>query len=124
MVYNKNVDYVAIGKRVKELRSKKVMSQEQLATCAEISITYLSNIENAHSKASLPTFIKIANALGCGVDSLLCDNIKGSRPLFEEQLGELLEDCSQDELKIIVGTVKGLKEQIRLVESVNQNKQE
>jgi transcriptional regulator with XRE-family HTH domain len=124
MVYNKNVDYVAIGKRVKELRSKKEMSQEQLATCAEISTTYLSNIENAHSKASLSTFIKIANALGCGVDALLCDNIKESRPLFEEQLGKLLEDCSQDELKIIVGTVKGLKEQIRAVESLSQNKQE
>jgi len=122
MVYNKNVDYVAIGKRVKEMRTKKDMSQEQLASCAEISSTYLSNIENAHSKASLPTFLKIANALDCGVDSLLCDNIRESRTLFEEQLGKLLEDCSQDELKIIIGTVKGLKEQIRAVESLNQRK--
>ena len=120
MVYNKDVDYKAIGKRVKELRSKKNMSQEQLAKSADISTTYLSNIENAHSKASLPTFLKIANALCCSVDSLLCDNIRESRQLFEVQLSTLLEDCSKEELKIIVGTIKSLKEQIRTVEFMNK----
>jgi transcriptional regulator with XRE-family HTH domain len=120
MIYNKDVDYAAIGKRVKELRAKKKMSQEQLAESADISTTYLSNIENAHSKASLPTFLKIANALNCGVDALLCDSIKESRHFFEEQLGTLLEDCSKEELKIIVGTLRGLKEQIRTVEILNK----
>jgi transcriptional regulator with XRE-family HTH domain len=119
-VYNKDVDYAAIGKRIKELRSNKNMSQGQLAESADISTTYLSNIENAHSKASLPTFLKIANALFCGVDSLLCDNIRESRQLFEEQLSTLLEDCSKEELKIIVGTIKSLKEQIRAVEFLNK----
>ena len=116
------VDYKAIGKRVRALRAKQDLSQEQLASKADITSVYLSNVENGHGKGSLPTFLKIANALSCGVDALLCDNINDSRQLFEEQLGNLLEDCSQDELKIIVGTVKGLKEQIRAVETLNQKK--
>jgi len=120
MANKHGIDYKAIGKRVKELRIKQGLSQEQLASRADITSVYLSNVENGHGKGSLPTFLKIANSLGCGVDALLCDNINESRQIFEEQLGKLLEDCSQDELKIIVGTIKGLKEQIRAVESLNQ----
>jgi len=116
MMYKKEVDYKAIGKRVRELRAKQDFSQEQLASKAELTSVYLSNVENGHGKGSLPTFLKIANALGCGVDALLCDNINDSRQIFEEQLGTLLSDCSDVELKFIVGTVKGLKEQIRTVE--------
>ena len=117
MMYKKEVDYKAIGKRVRELRIKQDLSQEQLAAKIEITSVYLSNVENGHGKGSLPTFLKIANALGCGVDALLRDNINDSRQIFEEQLGTLLVDCSYVELKVIVGTVKSLKEQIRAVEA-------
>ena len=116
-MYKKEINYKAIGKRVRELRAKQDLSQEQLAAKAEITSVYLSNVENGHSKASLPTFLKIANALECGVDALLCDNINDSRQIFEEELGKLLSDCSNTELKFIVGTVKGLKEQIRAVDA-------
>lgn len=113
---NHEVDYKAIGKRVRELRQKQDLSQEQFATKVGITSVYLSNVENGHGKGSLPTFLKIANGLGCGVDALLCDNINDSRQMYEEQLGTLLVDCSNTELKVIIGTVKGLKEQIRAIE--------
>jgi len=112
-----DIDYKAIGKRVRELRQQQDLSQEQLASKAEITSVYLSNLENGHGKGSLPTFLKIANALGCGVDALLCNNINESRQIFEEQLGTLLKDCTKEELKIIVGTVKGLTEQIKALET-------
>ena len=114
-MYKKEIDYKSMGKHVRALRAKQGLSQEQLAAKAEITSVYLSNVENGHSKASLPTFLKIANALECGVDALLCDNINDSRQIFEEQLGALLSDCSDIEMRFIVGTVKGLKEQIRTV---------
>ena len=114
MAMANGIDYKAIGKRVKELRYQQGLSQEQLALKADITSVYLSNLENGHGKGSLPTFL---NALGSGVDALLCDNINESRQIFEEQLGTLLKDCSKEELKIIVGTVKGLKEQIKAIET-------
>jgi len=117
MAYKHEIDYKAIGKRVRELRTKQDLSQEQLALRASITSVYLSNVENGHGKGSLPTFLKIANALGCGVDALLCDNINDNRQIYEEQLGTLLSDCSDDEMKLIAGTIKGLKEQIRAIEA-------
>jgi len=107
------VDYKAIGKRLVELRTKKNITQKELAERAGITAVYLSNMENGHSRSSLATFIKVANALDGGVDVLLCDNLKESRQVFGEQLATLLEDCTSDEMKIIAGTVKSLKEQIR-----------
>jgi len=111
------IDYKAIGSRIKNLRMQLGLSQGQLAEKSEITSVYLSNIENGHGKGSLPTFLRIANAIGCGVDTLLCDNIDESRQIYEERLGAMLVDCSEDELKLIVGTVKGLKEQIRSIEA-------
>jgi len=118
-----DIDYKAIGKRVRELRQQQDLSQDQLASKAEITSVYLSNLENGHGKGSLPTFLKIANALGSGVDALLCDNINESHRIFEEHLGALLSDCSIEELKIVIGTVKGLKEQIKAVETYRPRKE-
>ena len=57
------VDYVMAGKRVRKARLSNGMSQECLASAANLSIPYLSHIENARSTASLATFIRLANAL-------------------------------------------------------------
>jgi transcriptional regulator with XRE-family HTH domain len=113
MVQHRNVDYIAIGKRVRDLRVKQDLSQEQLALKAEITSQYLSNIENAHAKGSLSTFLKIANALGSGVDALLCDNLADCRPVFEGQLATLLSDCNDYELKLVVAQAKGLIDELK-----------
>jgi transcriptional regulator with XRE-family HTH domain len=120
MVHNKDIDYVAIGKRLKDLRRKKDVTQEQLAERADITPTYLSNIENAHSKASLPTFVKIANGLECGVDEFLCDNPLKCRPVFEERFAALPDDCDDYEVRMIVGTIVAMKNELRTAEALKR----
>jgi transcriptional regulator with XRE-family HTH domain len=119
MIENKTVDYAAIGRRVFDVRMRKGLSQKGLAERAGITSVFLSNIENAHNRASLATFLKLANGLGVSADALLCDNLDENRDIFEEHLGALLADCTEAELKIITGTVKGLKEQIRAIRTTS-----
>lgn len=60
------LDYRAIGKRIKIARIKADLTQEALAEKASLSTTHMSNIETGNSKLSLPT-------IWCGikkVDSL------------------------------------------------------
>lgn len=71
---HKTVDYVAIGKRIREAQTKQDITQQVLAQKAGITVQFLSNVENANAKASLATIVKIANALESGVDALLCAN--------------------------------------------------
>jgi transcriptional regulator with XRE-family HTH domain len=112
-VQHKTVDYVAIGKRIKDARAKQDITQQTLAQKAGITVQFLSNVENANAKASLATIVKIANALETGVDALLCDNLSDCRPIFEGQLATLVADCSDYEIRLILAQAKGLIDEIK-----------
>jgi transcriptional regulator with XRE-family HTH domain len=64
---------------VTDLRNKRSLSQRELAKRAGITTVYLSDAENAHSKAGPPTFLKLADAHGCGIDALLLDYYTNER---------------------------------------------
>lgn len=52
------------GKRIKEARKAKGLSQEKLANLAEVDRTYLPEVERGERNISLVVAEKIANALG------------------------------------------------------------
>ena len=60
---SKNGISIRFGERVRELRKEKKLSQEELATKADIHRTYLSMIERAEKNISLVNIEKIAQAL-------------------------------------------------------------
>jgi len=61
-----------IGDRIKEIRTKKGMTQEQLCEKAHISKGFLSDIENDKRNIGAQKLLEIANALGgASVDYLL-----------------------------------------------------
>lgn len=61
---------VALGQRVRNQRTKRQMSQAQLAADSELSGSYLSLIEAGRRSASPPALERIATALDCTVDYL------------------------------------------------------
>lgn len=96
------VDYISIGKRIREARTKQNITQEMLAQKVNITVQYLGNIKNTHTKASLATIVKVTNTLETGVDALLCNNLSECRPIFEGQLASLVSVCSDYELRLIL----------------------
>ena len=44
-----DIDYLAIGKRIKAYRKERKMSQEELAEEIDISVPHMCNIENGNS---------------------------------------------------------------------------
>ncbi|MBO5948277.1 helix-turn-helix transcriptional regulator [bacterium] len=63
--------YIKIGKRIKQLREQNSLTQEQLATRADISLDYLGKIEVNINKPGLKSIFKIAKALNVEPKSLL-----------------------------------------------------
>ena len=53
-----------IGKRIKQLRTSKELTQEQLAWDAEINRTYMNHVENGRKNISVRSLEKIIKALG------------------------------------------------------------
>ncbi|MCC0672263.1 MULTISPECIES: helix-turn-helix domain-containing protein [unclassified Clostridioides] len=107
------MDYKALGKRIKIARIKKGITQESIANEIDITPSHLSNVETGKTKVSLPTLIDIANALSINIDALLCDNILNSKIVFEGEAKELFEDCDEYETRMLVDILKYMKEVIR-----------
>ena len=76
------LDYKAIGKRIKIARIKADLTQERLAEMVEISPTHMSNIETGTTRVSLTAIVSLANALSVTVDELLCDSVVKSKVQF------------------------------------------
>jgi transcriptional regulator with XRE-family HTH domain len=63
----------AFGQRVRELRTKRGLSQEQLAARADLHWTYVSSIERGRRDPGLRTVVRIAVALGVTASDLMRD---------------------------------------------------
>lgn len=107
------LDYKAIGKRIKIARIRVGTTQEAVADMVDISPSHMSNIETGSSKLSLPTLIAVANALSVTVDSLLSDNIISSKVEFEKEAKDVFQDCNDYETKILVDVLKATKDSLR-----------
>lgn len=108
-----NIDYKAIGIRVRRFRTQRGLTQQKLAELSGQEPSNISHIERGATKLGLPTIVNIANALGITVDDLLCDSLPQSRIPFDREIHALLSDCSHKELKIITGTMRSLKDNLR-----------
>ena len=54
---------ILVGKRVKELRNKLGISQEELADYAELDRTYITSVERGRRNISIVNIEKLASAL-------------------------------------------------------------
>lgn len=65
------MDYIDLGRRVKELRRKQSLTQEALAEKLDISTSFLGHIERGTRIASLETLVKLCIALDTDPNYLL-----------------------------------------------------
>ena len=108
-----NLDFKAIGKRIKEMRTYKNMSQEQLAKTVDTTSQYISAIENGTSKASLSAITAIANAFECSIDELLYDSSKYAADTYDAEAKLILSDCTPNEKDTLIKFMQYAKENIR-----------
>lgn len=107
------MDYCKLGLRIKEMRKRKKMSQQELSYEIEYSIPHISHVENGSTKLSVDFLVKTANALNVTPDQLLCDSLEEANEIFQGEIMEELKDCSQTEVKIISQMVKDVKNNLR-----------
>ena len=65
------VDYVLLGKRIRSLRKKHKLTQEQFAEAIDRSFAFVGHIERGTRKPSVETLCEIAVKMNCSMDELL-----------------------------------------------------
>lgn len=107
------LNYTMIGRRIKEIRQKKHLSQQTLAELIDRSVPYISNLEGGQKSMSLETLVLIANALNVSVDSILAGNVQNNIGITSRELTDLIDDCNAYECRVILDTAKSLKRSMR-----------
>lgn len=86
------MDNQAVGKRIRDARMAKGMTQEELAEKAGLSPNHISVIERGIKSPQLDSFVPVCNALGVSADAMLIDVVDAATDGVASELSELLHD--------------------------------
>jgi transcriptional regulator with XRE-family HTH domain len=75
---------LAIGQAIRSLRSRKGLSQKTLAESAQITPSFLSQVEGGHRTASLTVLQRISDALEVPPELLIWDAVQLPEGMNEE----------------------------------------
>ncbi|MFP5398515.1 MAG: helix-turn-helix transcriptional regulator, partial [Gammaproteobacteria bacterium] len=104
----KNPFLVALGERVRALRSRRGMTRKAVALAADVSERHLANLEYGVGNASILILLQVAQALQCSLAELLGD-VTTSSPewLLIRELLEHRDEATLHRVRVAVGEMLG-----------------
>ncbi len=96
------------GKRLKELREKKKLSQEQLAEIVNMESRHISRIETGNSFTTIENLDKIANALDVNISTLFEFEHKQNREIMQKEIIKIIKHSDDRELELIFRIIKNV----------------
>jgi transcriptional regulator with XRE-family HTH domain len=98
-----------IGLRIKELRRRRGLSQEDVAERADTSPNYLSRMERGTENPTLDMLIKISEALEVDMWELLDFKHQESAKILKEMLKKFANEIGdQEKLKTAVRVIRAI----------------
>ncbi|MBQ9806868.1 MAG: helix-turn-helix transcriptional regulator [Clostridia bacterium] len=80
-----------MGDRIKEVRKKQKLTQEQLAERLDISVEFIGQIERGLKLPSMQVFIKLIETLNVSADYLLRDSVSTGQLFGDNEIGRKIE---------------------------------
>lgn len=90
----KTLDFEKISQRIKDTRLEKGITQDYVATVADVNTSHISNIENNRVKVSLTTLVQICNALDTTVDYILAGEYPAPSNALEQCILLEIQKCT------------------------------
>ena len=113
-VMNVEIDYKAIGKRIKLARIKAEVTQERLAELLGVDPSYISRLENGTKNINLIRLMEIADILTpSSLDTLVYDSLREHTQEYDAEATDLLNDCDSYERRLLVNQLRDYKEKMR-----------
>jgi transcriptional regulator with XRE-family HTH domain len=90
-----------IGARIKEIRTKRGITQERLSERMEINPKYLSGIERGKENPTLNTLIKLSESLEVHIGEIFSFVEAEDPHRSKSQILSLLDEADSEQLKLI-----------------------
>ena len=97
-----NLDFAFIGKRIKEVRTEKHLTQDYLANVTGVNVSHISNIETNKVKVSLTLLVQICNALDVTLDYLLENEYHNPTSALEKELLNTVKNMPNDKQETLL----------------------
>lgn len=106
---------IQIGERIRKARQEARISQEELAKCAEITSSYMSDIEAGRRNFSVDILLTVTNSLHVTADWVLKGTPMGDEPIptVNAEVLAVLDGLTADEIQDVILLVKDIKRTIR-----------
>jgi transcriptional regulator with XRE-family HTH domain len=99
-----------VGRKIRELRKMKVLSQEKLGELANFHFSYIGRVENGKKNISLNNLTRIANALEVNVSDFFSDirdlAAFSDRDVEIKEIVVLLQEQDRKKLIMVKNVVK------------------
>ena len=103
----------AIGKRLRTARETIGISQEELASRAEINTSYLSQIERGLKEPSLSVLSRLAEGVNMTVTDLFTGRKKSVQTRQQEEIARLVETVPRGKRKALMELVRAAVKLVR-----------
>lgn len=107
------LNFILLGKRIRELRCKRHMTQAALSELIDKTPNYICCLESGLREPSLDTLVLIANSLGVTTDSLLAESLDNYLTVDENEYIEIFDDCTPYERRVLIEVSRALKKTMR-----------
>lgn len=105
---DKNPFLVALGERVRALRSRRGLTRKAVAHAAEVSERHLANLEYGTGNVSILVLLQVAGALQCALAELIGDVTTSSTEwLLIRELLEHRDEATLQRVRVAVGELLG-----------------
>ena len=102
------VDYIMIGKRLKDFRVAARLTQEKVAEAADITTVYLSRIENGKVTPTLETLAMICAAISADLGAVISGCQCSNKNYGNDIVVELFSACSPEVKPVALKILKEL----------------
>lgn len=103
------IDYKEIGKRIKEKRIIKRLTQQKLAEQLEVSDEYMSKIETGKTKISLRRLSQLSVLLDTPIEELITGVISESADYKIKEINKIFDELSSKEKDVVINIIEQIK---------------
>ena len=95
-----------LGRRVRQLRTDRALSQERLAEQSGISAKYMSDLERGLANVSIQILERVAANLGTTINDLLDNEHEAEREILVNEIIVFLKTASDEKVRLVYRIMK------------------